>query len=96
MVFHPQAIPWHVVIFNNNDETQFIASMNFTGELYTAYINNPFSPEHARYYYKHTDTDSIYYLSPEASVISPDLLNKYGAQLLLDVPDITEFEEHKL
>lgn len=96
MVFYSPSIAWHVVIFENDNPTQFIASMHFADDLYTAYMNNPFLPINARYYYKHTDHQSIYYLSPEASVISPDLMNKYGAMILLDEPDISGFTEHFL
>ncbi|WP_316677154.1 hypothetical protein [uncultured Tolumonas sp.] len=96
MVFHPQTIAWHVVVFENDNQAQFIASMHFADDLYAAYMANPFPPINAKYYYKHTDTQSIYYLSPEASVISPALMNKYGAMILLDEPDTSGLEEHAL
>ena len=87
---------WYIVIFENCIEAQFIASMNFANELYSAFMNNPVHIDGARYFYKHTDEQSIYYLSPEAAVISPDLLNKYGAALLLNEPDVTDLEMHIL
>lgn len=96
MVFFSKESPWYVVTFDNNDETQFAASIHFSDEIYSAYISNPFLPQHPHYFYKHTDIQSIYYLSPEAAVISPDLLKKYGAEILLEAPDTSGYEEHIL
>lgn len=93
MAFNP--IPaWNVIVFEKTNEAHMIASKHLPEYLFTAYMNNPFPLSNARYYHKQTDTQSIYYLSPEASVISADLLNMYGAMLLLDEPDTAGFDEH--
>lgn len=85
---------WHVINFRNDDQAQFIAGMNFTDELYSAYVSTPFPPDNVQYFYKHTDTDSVYYLPPELSNISHNVLNKYGAVLMIDEPDVSGYEHH--
>ena len=39
---------WYIVIFENCIEAQFIASMNFANELYSAFMNNPVHIDGAR------------------------------------------------
>ncbi len=96
MFFNSPITSWHVVTFDNNNgcDVRLKLSMEFTDELFFAYMNNPYKQPNARYYYKHNDTQSIYYLSPGASLISSDILKKYRAETLLCEPDITGFYEH--
>lgn len=92
MAFEP--IPaWNVIVFDNNNENHVIASRHLPEYLFAEYMNHPVQLSNARYYFKQTDTQSIYYLSPEVSLISSELLNKYGAMLLLDEPDLSACKE---
>ncbi len=94
MYFNSPSIPWHVITFNTGEETQLTLSMTFTNELFLAYMNNPYSPINTCYYYKHNNSQSIYYLPPEVSSISSDILSKYGATILLEEPNTIGFEKH--
>ncbi len=92
MSFEP--IPsWNVIVFDNNNEKHMIASRHFPEYLFSEYMNHSFQLSNAKYYFKQTDTQSIYYLSPEVSRISSNLLNRFGAMLLLDEPDLSGFKE---
>jgi hypothetical protein len=84
--------PWYIVTFENRIETQFIASMNFDNELYNSVKSYSVKSSDVKYFYKHTDEKSIYYLSPEIAVITHELINKYNAALLLNAPDISNLE----
>nr|WP_321241729.1 hypothetical protein [uncultured Tolumonas sp.] len=94
MYFNAPVIPWHMITFNTENQTQLKLSMKFTDDLFLAYMNNQHSPTNTSYYYKHNDSESIYYLPPEISSILSDILSQYGATVLIEEPNIIGFEKH--
>lgn len=92
MVFDP--IPaWNVIVFDNTDENHKIAARHFSDYLFSAYMNHPTQEPDLKYYLKHTESHTVIYLSPSVSSFSAELLYRYGGQMLLNEPNLSECQE---
>jgi len=86
---------WHVVTFNLKNEKEFVSSMAFTDELYQVHTQIP-PAEEKKYYYRHTDEQSIFYLPPQFAVACAQVFNRYSSNtsMLMNAPAVTGFECH--
>jgi len=95
MVFEP--IPaWNVIVFENNNEDHILACRHFAENIFSAYMSHPSQLPDLKYYFKQTETQTIFYLSPDVSAFSGNLLHRYGGLLLLDKPDLSGCKECSL
>ena len=55
---------WHIASFNTTEQDEFTKSMSFEDELGRAVTQFPDGLD-KRYFYKHSDTQSVFYIPPE-------------------------------
>lgn len=79
---------WHIASFNTTEQDEFTKSMSFEDELGRAVTQFPDGLDKC-YFYKHSDTQSVFYIPPELIGVVP-LLGKYSRHiaLLVNEPDL--------